>query len=86
MDLKREPLVVSGAAVALAQAVLTAIVLMGWWNITAEQAAAWTGVIALAGTFAVVAFTRGKVTPTADPKDADGERLWRITDVDDIDY
>ncbi len=41
MDLKREPLVVSGAAVALAQVVLTAVVLMGWWNITAEQAAAW---------------------------------------------
>jgi hypothetical protein len=86
MDLKREPLVVSGAAVALAQAVLTAVVLMGWWNITAEQAAAWTGVIALAGTFAVVAFTRGKVTPMLDPRNDDGEAMYAIVDLDDLDY
>ena len=59
----REPLAVRGAAVAFAQAVLTAVVLMGWWQLTAEQVAAWMGVIALGGTFAVVAWSRGKVTP-----------------------
>lgn len=66
--MNREPLAVSGAAVALAQAVLTAVVLMGWVTMTAEQTAAWMGVIALGGTFAVVVLTRGKVTPVADPR------------------
>lgn len=82
----REPLVVSGAAVAFAQAILTAVVLMGWWNITAEQAAAWMGVIALGGTFTVVALTRGKVTPVADPRSADGKPMYSLIDDIDIDY
>ena len=64
----REPLAVAGAVVALVQAVLGAVVLMGWWALTAEQAAAWMTVIALAGTAAVVVATRGKVTPVADPR------------------
>jgi hypothetical protein len=71
----REPLVISGAAVAFAQALLTAVVLMDWWTLTATQAATWQGVIALGGTLAVVVFTRGKVTPVADPRDANGESL-----------
>ena len=66
--MNREPLVISGSAVALAQGLLTAVVLMGWWNLTAEQAAAWMGVIALGGTFLVVVLTRGKVTPINDPR------------------
>jgi hypothetical protein len=56
-------LAVRGAAVAFAQALLTAVVLMGWWQLTAEQVAAWMGVLALGGTFAVVVWSRGKVTP-----------------------
>lgn len=68
----REPLAVAGAVVTLLQAALTTIVLMGWWELSAEQAAAWTGLIALAGTTAVVVWTRGKVTPVADPRDANG--------------
>ena len=66
--MNREPLVISGSAVALAQGLLTAVVLMGWWNLTAEQTAAWMGVIALGGTFLVVVLTRGKVTPVDDPR------------------
>ena len=73
--MNREPLAVSGAVVALAQAILTAVVLMGWWELTAEQTAAWLGVIALAGTLAVVLLTRGKVTPVADPRDDEGNPL-----------
>ena len=73
--MQREPLKVAGAAVSLVQGILTAVVLMGWWELTAEQAAAWMGVIALAGTFAVVVLTRGKVTPIADPRAADGTPL-----------
>lgn len=68
MNVKREPLAVAGAVVALAQAALTTIVLMGWWKLTAEQAAAWMGLIALTGTTAVVVWSRGKVTPVADPR------------------
>lgn len=79
----REPLVVRASAVAFAQALLTTAVLMGWWKLTPEQVAGWMGVIALGGTFAVVALTRGKVTPTDDPRDDSGERLWKITDVED---
>ena len=75
--MNREPLVISGSAVALAQGLLTAVVLMGWWNLTAEQAAAWMGVIALGGTFLVVILTRGKVTPVTDPRDNDGVPLER---------
>lgn len=66
--MSREPLAIAGAVVALVQGVLTAVVLMGWWDLTAEQTAAWMGVIALAGTAVVVVWTRGKVTPVADPR------------------
>ena len=66
--MNREPLAIVGAAVALVQALLTTVVLMGWWDLTPEQTAGWMGVIALAGTFAVVVITRGKVTPVADPR------------------
>lgn len=71
----REPLIISGALVTLAQAILTAVVLMGWWDLTAEQAGAWMGVIALAGTAAVVVWSRGKVTPLSDPRDNTGRPL-----------
>lgn len=71
----REPLAVAGAVVALLQAALTTVVLMGWWDLSAEQAAAWMGLIALAGTTAVVVWTRGKVTPVADPRDDQGRPL-----------
>lgn len=61
--MNNEPLRVVGAAVALVQAFLTTIVLMQWVTLTPEQTAAWMGVVSLAGTFAVVLITRGKVTP-----------------------
>ena len=64
----REPLAITGAVVAFAQAVLTAVVMMGWWTLTPEQTAAWMGVIALGGTAVVVVATRGRVTPVADPR------------------
>ncbi len=78
--MNREPLVISGSLVALAQAIVTTVVLMGWWKLTAEQAAGWMGVIALAGTAAVVIFTRGRVTPVADPRDNNGMSLVPYTD------
>ena len=71
--MNREPLVISGSAVALAQGLLTTVVLMGWWNLTTKQTAAWMSVIALGGTFLVVVLTRGKVTPVNDPQLPEGE-------------
>lgn len=70
--MNREPLAIIGAIVALVQALITTSVLMGWWNLTENQVAAWMGVVALAGTLAVVVFTRGKVTPVADPELPEG--------------
>lgn len=80
MTMNREPLAISGAVVTALQGVLTAVILMGWWDLTAEQAAAWMGAIDLAGTAAVVIYTRGKVTPVADPRDNNGASLVPYTD------
>lgn len=80
MNAKREPLAIAGAVVAFLQAVVTTVVLMGWWKLTAEQAAEWMGVIALGGTAAVVVWTRGKVTPVDDPRDSNGTSLVPFTD------
>lgn len=73
--MKREPLRIAGYVVAFVQAVLSAVVLMGWWGLTPEQTAGWMAVIALGGTVAVVLWTRGKVTPLADPRDNNGNYL-----------
>lgn len=81
--MQREPLAIRGAVVVVAQAVLTAVVLMGWWDLTAEQMAAWTGVIALVGTAVVVVWSRGKVTPVDDPLSVDGTPLvpWTVKEL-----
>ncbi len=73
--MSREPLLIPGAVVAALQALLTTVVLMGWWNLTDEQTAGWMGFIALAGTATVVVFTRGRVTPVDDPRSMDGVPL-----------
>lgn len=67
----REPLAIAGCVVAFLQGLLTTVVLMGWWKLTPEQAAAWLGLIALGGTSVVVIWSRGKVTPVADPRGID---------------
>jgi hypothetical protein len=77
----REPLAVAGAIVAVLQTLLTVVVGMGWWDLTAEQVALWVGLIGVSGTAAVVVVTRGKVTPVADPRGAEGERLVSLREV-----
>ena len=64
----REPLAIIGAVVALVQALVTTVALMGWVTLTPEQAAGWMGVVALTGTLAVTITGRSKVTPVADPR------------------
>lgn len=71
----REPLAVAGAVVAVLQALLTVVVGMGWWDLTAEQVALWVGFFGVLGTCAVVVWTRGKVTPVSDPRGIDGQPL-----------
>ena len=66
--MNREPLAIIGAVVALVQALVTTVALMGWVTLTPEQTAAWMGVVALAGTLAVTVIGRSKVTPVADPQ------------------
>ena len=50
-------------------------VLLGWAPLTAEQEAQAMLVIGLVGTAVVVVWSRGKVTPVADPHSADGVPL-----------
>lgn len=75
----REPLAIVGAAVALVQALITTVALMGWVTLSPEQTAAWMGVVALAGTLAVTVIGRSKVTPVADPRSDEGTTLVPYT-------
>ena len=70
--MNREPLTKAGAAVAFVQAVLAAVVMMGWWALSPEQTSAWMAVVALGGTLATVLLARPKVTPLSDPRDNEG--------------
>lgn len=71
----REPLAVRGAVVAAAEAVLHMAVMLGWLPLTADQEAQAMLVVALVGTAVLVVWSRGKVTPVADPYSADGVPL-----------
>lgn len=72
---RREPLVIRGAVVALATAVLHLLVIGGWAPISPDVEGQAALVIDLAGTAALVMWTRGKVTPVDDPHTADGDPL-----------
>lgn len=71
----REPLVIRAAVVGFLQLLLTAVVLQGLLDMTAEQAVAWSAVISGGGTAVLAVWTRGKVTPVDDPKDVNGQPL-----------
>lgn len=71
----REPLAVRGAVVMAVEAILHLAVLLGWAPLTGEQEAQAMLVIGLVGTAVVVVWSRGKVTPVADPHSADGVPL-----------
>ena len=74
VDIAREPLAIRGAVILLAQMAITLAVSfgLGW---SANQIAGVMGFVSAAGTFVVVLWTRGKVTPVDDPRDADGRPL-----------
>lgn len=75
MDAKREPLAIRAAVVAAVTAVLHLLVISGVLPITAEVEGQAALVIDLAGTAALVLWTRGKVTPVDEPRAADGTPL-----------
>lgn len=66
--MKREPLVIRGAIVAAATALLHVLVVLGVVPIDPEQEVAVVSAIDLVGTAILVAWTRGKVTPVDAPK------------------
>lgn len=75
MNTTREPLLIRAAIVGFLQMLLTAVVLQGLLDMTGPQTAAWSAVISAGGTAVLAIWTRGKVTPVDDPKDADGTPL-----------
>lgn len=75
MDATREPLAIRAAVVAAVTAVLHLLVISGVLPLTAEVEGQAALVIDLAGTAALVLWTRGKVTPVDEPRAADGTPL-----------
>ncbi|MCZ9884631.1 hypothetical protein [Arthrobacter sp. B2a2-09] len=65
--LTREPLLVRGAIVAAVTALLHALVVLGVFPIAQEAETAIGGAVDLVGTAVLVVWSRGKVTPVADP-------------------
>jgi hypothetical protein len=65
---KREPLVIRGAIVAAATALLHLGVVLGLLPIDPEAEMAAVTTIDLVGTAVLVLWTRGKVTPVEDPR------------------
>lgn len=75
----REPLVAGGTLAGAATA-LAAVAAAFGWHLDSTQATAVVGLVAaLVSAGITVAATRGKVTPTADPKDGNGSPLIPMT-------
>jgi len=66
--MKREPLAVRAAVVAAITAAIHALVVLGVLDLSPEAETAVGVAIDLAGTAALVVWTRGAVTPVADPR------------------
>lgn len=75
MELERNPLIVRGVIVAAAVAALHLAIILGWLDLTAEAEGQAALVIDLIGTAVLVVWTRGTVTPTADPRNDEGVPL-----------
>ncbi|WGH21096.1 membrane protein [Arthrobacter phage Cassia] len=65
--LTREPLVIRGAIVAAVTALIHVLIVLGALPIDADAEHAIAGAVDLIGTAVLVVWTRGKVTPVADP-------------------
>lgn len=70
----REPLIIRGAVTAAVTAVLHVFVVLGVLPIDESAETAIAAAVDLVGMAVVVVWSRGKVTPTADPDLASTER------------
>jgi hypothetical protein len=68
VNVAREPLVIRGAIVAAITALLHVLIVLGALPIDEQAEHAVAGAIDLLGTAALVVWTRGKVTPVAEPQ------------------
>jgi hypothetical protein len=68
MNTEREPLLIRGAIVAAATALLHVLIVLGILPIDATAEHAVAGAVDLIGTAVLVVWTRGKVTPIEAPK------------------
>lgn len=71
----REPLAIRAAIVAAVTAVVHVAVVMGWLGITEAQETTIAGAVDMIGTVVLVVWSRGAVTPTADPRNDAGDPL-----------
>ncbi|UJQ87160.1 membrane protein [Arthrobacter phage BaileyBlu] len=69
----REPLIIRGAIVAAITGVIHALVVLGVLPLDTDMEAAVAGAVDLLGTAVLVIWTRGAVTPVADPRDVEIE-------------
>lgn len=76
----RNPLAVRGAVVAAVIAVVDVLASLGVFDLTLEQQSTLATAVGLVGTAVVVVWSRGAVTPVADPRDDDGNQLVPAVD------
>jgi hypothetical protein len=67
VNASREPLIIRGAIVAAVTALLHVLIVLGALPIDVDAEHAVAGAIDLIGTAVLVVWTRGKVTPVAEP-------------------
>lgn len=72
--MKNEPLVTAGTVTAFVAALIGVLAAFGA-DITEDQKTAVLVFVGVVGPLLVAALVRGKVTPVANPKDADGNAL-----------
>lgn len=77
----REPLVIRGAIVAAVTALIHVLIVLGVLSIDADAEHAVAGAVDLIGTAVLVLWTRGKVTPVADPRLPEAPEVPEIPEV-----
>ena len=79
--MNREPLALRAAIVAALAACINLAVAFGW-NLTVDQVGALNAAVGLVATAVVVVWSRGTVTPVADPR-IEGLGAYAPPDLDD---
>lgn len=74
MNMKREPVAIVNAIIAVIEALIALLVAFGL-DLTAEQVGAIMAFVAAVGGLIGILIVRPRVTPVADPRDKAGRRL-----------